>query len=842
MTESFLIIILATVFILPPFLWYFLFFKVRKKGRLERATTMVLLSVSLPREEDKENKEEKKDDKEIVAITEQLLIGLYRMRDSFLKELFFGKPQFTLEIANPFDDDGIYFFIACPKRFATSVEKQIYGFFPKANVIRKKGDFNIFTPSGKSMGTYMTLRRKPFLPIKTYKLLESDSLNNITNSLSKLKKVEEGAAIQIILQSASTDWKNKSLLIARRMKQGESYNRAKRNTFFRFVGEFMSLPIKKDENQMANTNEPNMYGTRQQDLRQLTPGEEEKLKLIEEKTLKPAFEVNIRLLASSDNKERAQEILNHMVGAFSQFDSVDMNGLITRKPLSLKDLIFNFSFRNFSKKFKCLLNSEEISSIFHFPIYSTQTPKLDIVKAKTAAAPVNVPNEGLLLGKNVYRGMETDIFLGRDDRRRHLYTIGQTGTGKSGFLHEMARQDIQNGEGVCIIDPHGELVEEVIAQVPPNRIQDVILFDPSDIERPMGLNLLEYDKPEQKTFVINEMISIFDKLYDLKQTGGPMFEQYMRNAMLLVMAHPESGSTLMEISKVLADADFRRMKLDNCDNQVVVDFWTKEAEKAGGEAALANMVPYITSKLTTFVTNDIMRPIISQQKSAFNFRKAMDEQKIVLVNLSKGKIGDINANLLGMVIVGKILMSSMGRVDMPQDQRKDFYLYIDEFQNVTTESIASILSEARKYRLNLIIAHQFIQQLEEKIRDAVFGNVGSMVTFRIGATDAEYVVKQYVPVFSEKDLINVDNFKAFTKVMISGEVSSPFSLETYPPKPGMYNLQDQIRDHSRNTYGRDRMEIERELKERMELADKPKKNLFEDDEDYDPIDSDMPPK
>jgi hypothetical protein len=339
------------------------------------------------------------------------------------------------------------------------------------------------------------------------------------------------------------------------------------------------------------------------------------------------------------------------------------------------------------------------------------------------------------------------------------------------------------------------------------------------VERPFGLNMLEYDEshPEQKTFVINEMIGIFDQLYDLKSTGGPMFEQYMRNAMLLIMEDPESGSTLMEISKVLADEDFRRMKLSKCKNPIVHDFWTKEAEKAGGEAALANMVPYITSKLTTFISNDMMRPIIAQQKSTLNMREIMDNGKILIVNLSKGKIGEINARLLGMVIVGKILMAALSRVDIEESQRKDFYLYMDEFQNVTTNSISQILSEARKYRLCLTLAHQFIGQLKEEISKAVFGNVGSVFSFRVGAEDAEFIQKQFEPVFSVNDLVNVDNYNCFARILINNQLTKPFNMATYPPSKGSPEIASAIKELSRLKYGRDAATANAEIMERTKI-------------------------
>ncbi|HNX11035.1 MAG TPA: type IV secretion system DNA-binding domain-containing protein, partial [bacterium] len=422
-------------------------------------------------------------------------------------------------------------------------------------------------------------------------------------------------------------------------------------------------------------------------------------------------------------------------------------------------------------------------------------------------------------------GIRTDIRIKRVDRRRHAYIIGKSGTGKSVMLNNMAIQDIENGDGVCVMDPNGDLIEDILARIPPERAEDVIIFSPGDMERPLGLNLLEYDSryPEQKSFVINEMINIFDKLYDLKSTGGPMFEQYMRNALLLIMDDPETGSTLMEVPKVLADESFRRMKLSRCQNPTVVDFWRKEAEKAGGDAALANIVPYITSKLTPFVSNDMMRPIIGQQKSAFNLRDVMDKQKILLVELPKGAIGETNAYLLGMIIVGKILMAALSRTDMAPEDRKDFYLYIDEFQNFTTDSICQILSEARKYALCLTVAHQYIGQLnknqDSKIKDAIFGNVGTMISFRVGSEDAEFLVKDFGPVFNEYDLVNVGR-GGFIKLLVDGASTRPFSLQTVWPLMGTYRqgLGPKIREISRFKFGQDRNIVDLDILRRVGVA------------------------
>jgi len=379
-------------------------------------------------------------------------------------------------------------------------------------------------------------------------------------------------------------------------------------------------------------------------------------------------------------------------------------------------------------------------------------------------------------------------------------------------MQGMLAQDVK-AEGLAVIDPHGDFADYVLGCVPPERAEEVICFNPADIERPLGINMLEYDSkyPEQKTFIVNELISIFDKLYDLKTTGGPIFEQYTRNALQLLMDDPNEGATLMEVPRVLADAAYRKRLLDKCQNVVVKDFWIKEAEKAGGDAALANVVPYITSKFNTFIANDFMRPIIGQSKSALNFREVMDNKKILIVNLSKGRIGDLNAYLLGLIIVGKLMMASFSRVDTAENLRSDFYLYIDEFQNFTTDSISTILSEARKYKLCLVITHQYVKQIPEKIRDAVFGNVGSMLAMRVGAEDAEFLVKQFTPVFDQNDLINQDNFCAYAKLLINNLTSKPFNMVFDRPPQENREIIEALKELSRLKYGRDKQLVESEI-------------------------------
>ncbi|OGN05083.1 MAG: hypothetical protein A2746_02270 [Candidatus Yanofskybacteria bacterium RIFCSPHIGHO2_01_FULL_44_22] len=429
-----------------------------------------------------------------------------------------------------------------------------------------------------------------------------------------------------------------------------------------------------------------------------------------------------------------------------------------------------------------------------------------------------MPRQGIVLGKNIFRGQEVQIKMSDEDRRRHLYIIGQTGTGKSTLMKALLRQDIENGQGVCLIDPHGEFAEFALSVIPKERADDVIYFDPGDIARPMGLNMLEIDPahPEQKTMVIDEMFGIFDKLYNLKEVGGPMFEKYFKNAVLLLLDdYANEIPVLADVGRVLVNDAYRAEKLSREANPLIKEFWQLEAEKAGGEQSLANIAPYITSKLNAFIFNEFLRPIINQKKSAFNFREAMDSRKILIVNLSKGKIGEINANLLGMIIVGKLMMAALSRIDVLDEKaRSDFYLFMDEFQNFTTDSIAVILSEARKYRLDMIIAHQFIKQLKENIRDAVFGNVGSIVAFRISPDDAEFMKNKFEPVFSPQDLMNIDNLNAYVNLLVNGQTTRPFNIKVETERvfgAGSAETAQAVKELSYAKYSRPREEVEKEL-------------------------------
>lgn len=798
------------------------FMQFRKQINLSLSMDLEVVQVSRKSEGKDAPREGAEAWKDEILAMEQLLGSLANLKHpgNFITRFLYHAPTVVFEIANPSSSEEIFFYVGVPRMFRESIEKQVHSFFPTA-VIERVPDYTIFTPGGKVAVAELELLHTHALPIRTYKELGLDPLNELSNSLSKLSTAEEGAVIQLVLAPGGGAWRSEGRKIAKQLQEGKAlkdlHGTKKAHAFGREVGkgvvQALDPTAKKGSAEKAELEKKPVI---------LTPQEQELVKTIEGKASKSGFKVNLRLLASAETQGRAEEILGHMESAFGQFENHELNSFRVRKRVKSRQAAFHYIFRNFDEEHCFLLNTEELASIFHFPISTTATPKIKWLKAGAAPPPINVPTEGTLLGYNDYRGTKLDIRITDQDRARHLYVVGQTGVGKSNFLQEMAKRDAKAGRGFCFIDPHGDAIEDILGAIPKERAEDVIVFDPADAGRSLGMNMLEFDpaRPEQKTFVINEMIGIFDQLYDMKATGGPMFEQYMRNAMLLIMEHPESGSTLMEIPKVLSDEEFRKMKLAHCTNPIVRDFWTKEAEKAGGEAALANMVPYITSKLTSFISNDLMRPIIGQQKSALNFRDIMDGKKILLVNLSKGRLGELNARLLGMIIVGKILMAALARADVPEDERQEFSLYLDEFQNVTTSSIAQILSEARKYKLTLILAHQFIGQLKEDISKAVFGNVGSLVSFRVGPDDAEFLEKQFAPVFTAQDLVNVDNYNCFVRLLMNGELAKPFNMKTFPPSQGNREIANALKELSRLRYGRDAKIVNQEILERLRIQEK----------------------
>ncbi|MBM3206195.1 MAG: DUF87 domain-containing protein [Candidatus Staskawiczbacteria bacterium] len=803
----FIVVLLLLVFLLL-ILGYLisLFFESSQKRSLLGGFESVLFLVMMPSQSPKKDGDIAKDEKVLISQMEQVLLNFVQLKTV---KLFGSPPTVALEIASQTGGSDISFYVSVPKNLDSVFEKYVQGVYPKAIVKKVPEDYTVFEPKGEVAGAYLKLKDNFLFPISTYQKLEKDPISQITNNLSKIKP-DEGAAIQLIIRPLfGFDVKKRGQKALKKIREGKDVKTAVYQANQGALADFFAETAKSNETKEQKEKEMESRG-KEQGYDQLG------YEAITSKIQKQSFQVNIRLISCAKSKERADEILSHLTSSFSQFSLSLQNSFTAneQKNKKLKKFIFDFVFRNFNEHQGNILNVEEIASIYHFPTHLTETPYIKSSKSNEAPPPSELPNEGVvLLGHVPFRGEDKKVYFpSKQDRRRHFYIIGQTGTGKSALMQEMIRQDIENGEGVAVIDPHGELIEHTLSIIPKSRVDDVVLFEPFDQERPIGLNMLEYDTPEQKDFAVQEMISIFYKLFP-PEIIGPMFEHYMRNAMLALMADKDNPGTLVEIPKMFTDPAFLQERLSKVSDVVVRNFWTKEWAQTTGSTK-SDMLGYVVSKVGRFIENEMMRNIIGQGHSGFDLSKIMDEKKIFLANLSKGLTGEVNSSLLGLILVSKIQMAAMRRARLKEEDRQDFYLYVDEFQNFTTDSIGTILSEARKYKLNLIIAHQFIPQLQEPIRNAVMGNVGSMGAFRVGAEDAEFLEKQFEPNFSRFDLVNLDNFNLVVKMMINNKTSSSFSMQTYAPKEGRSQIIDPIKKISKLKCGKPKAIVEKDIAKR----------------------------
>jgi len=774
-----------------------------------KALHMTLYEIALPEVSSGGNDDRARPLKELISAMEQFYSGMLSVESAKVGE----PPYFTLELAVPVNAPHLMFYASVPNSRRDLFEKQLLAIFPDARINPQPNDYNIFTQEGNAVASVATLAHPSPLPLKGYLDFDYDPLNTLLNAFAKIAPENEGASLQIVIRPENDRYTKHYAKILHELRKGEASDVSLRlpeslvGEVAHDFGKLLFGPGKEEaERHRAERkqNETNKVYIEQ----------------VEKKLQSTIVSTNIRLTVSSGDTLRAEQIMSELESAFHQFENPQGNRLQFKrvKGPSAHRLFHDFTFRLYEESVAVPLSLIELTTMYHFPPKGIQSsPHLKQSRFAGASAPLDLPRQGILLGTNTYRGATTEVRLSDEDRLRHLYVIGQTGAGKTGLLKTLMSQDIKEGKGICFIDPHGNDILDVLAGVPPERYEDVIYFDPANIDRPFGLNLLEYDAkhPEQKTFIVNEILAIFRRLYgDVPESMGPAFEQYFRNATLLVMEDPDSGSTLMDIARVLSNADFRNLKLSKSNNPIVNQFWREIATKAEGEASLQNIVPYITNKFDDFTANDFMRPIIGQQHSSFNFREIIDGKKILLVNLSKGRLGERNANLLGLIIVGKLFMAALSRADNPRADFPPFYLYIDEFQNITTDSIPGILSEARKYKLSLTIAHQYLSQVDDKIRNAVFGNVGSMVVFRVGQEDGEFFGKQFEPAFSAPDFVSIENRNAYAKILAHGVPQKPFNIKTLNLEEGNLKQVDDLRELSYLTYGRDRATIEETIRAR----------------------------
>jgi Helicase HerA, central domain len=711
----------------------------------------------------------------------------------------------------------VYFYAIVPVLLIEVVKQAIVSAYPSAR-LEEAPDHNVFSDVGKINGVAggeLVLKEPYGYPIATYQDIKRDPMQALLNAMGGLEK-QDGATVQILFRPADPSWRKTANELADKKKKGKD----KKGGFASNAGAFGKDLV------TALSKPPEGGESGKSDSKDLSSLDQSVVDAIHDKTRTPGFEVVIRLVVSSNINQRAQALLNNIVASFSLYDAPGKNGFKFEATKDVHGLVSDYLLRLFPQRNKeTVLNSIELATLFHFPDQkSTPTSQLERQDSKQVDGPRNMPDDGLLLGYNVFRGVKKPVHLALQDRQRHMYVVGQTGTGKSTFLENLALQDMLNGGGFAFVDPHGDTAEKLLSMVPKERTEDVIYFSPSDSDFPMGLNIFEFKTPEQKDFLIQEAINMLYKLYDPQHQGimGPRYEHLFRNAALAVMADP-NGGTFIDIPKLFRDPQYVKQKLQHVTDLNVREFWEKEMPASQRSNEFGEVTSWFVSKFGAFLGNEMMRNIIGQTKSSFDLREVMDEGKILIVNLSKGRLGDLNAKLLGIVFVMKFQAAAMSRADIPESERKDFSLYVDEFQNFSTDSFATIMSEARKYHLNLIVANQFTTQLTDEIRDAVFGNMGSVVSFRIGQNDVDSLSRYFQPAFDGDDLLRVPNYNTILRTLIHGVPTQPFSMATLPPL-GTPNdrLASALKQLSAAKYGRPKAQVEKEIFGRLKTIEQPK--------------------
>ncbi len=789
----------------------------REQKNFERGLKMVPLLIHLPPPSDDTdgNNRDIRDvtDENISKVQTVYSIIASTIEKSF-KRQFYGQRHISLEIVAR--DGFVRLYAIVPVGLVDIVNQAVISAYPSAR-LEEVTDHNIFNKVGRLNGTLggeLTLKEKFAYPIATYQDLKRDPLMSVLNALSTLDK-EDGAAIQILIRPARDGWAKEANEVAKKKREGNEKKKGGALAMWWFNQIFVAL-VKPPEDKSGASGPPGSN---------LSSHEQAILDSIDEKTRYPGFETTIRIVSSSNIAQRAQAVQSNIVASFALFNAQGKNGFHYTPAVDTEAFVTAYIMRFFPQHHdKNILNSIELATIFHFPQQEDiPTSQLTRQDSKQVDGPRNVPDEGLLLGYNVFRGIKKPIRLALEDRQRHIYAVGQTGTGKSTFLENLALQDMLMGNGFAFIDPHGDTAEKLLSMVPKERTEDIIYFCPADTDYPLGLNVFEAKTDDEKDFVIQEVINVLYKLYDPNRQGmiGARYEHIFRNAALTVMAGPGGGS-FIDIPKLFRDDQYVAQKLKYVTDQNVLDFWQKEMVQAKRSNEFGDVVSWFVSKFGAFLSNSMMRNIIGQTVSSFDLRDVMDNKKILLVNLSKGRTGDLNSNLLGMIFVMKFQAAAMSRANIPEDDRVDFCLYVDEFQNFSTDSFATIMSEARKYHLNLVVANQFTTQLTEEIRDAVFGNMGTIVAFRIGQNDIESLTRYFQPFFDTEDLLRVPNRNTIVRTLIGGVPTQPFSMATIAPlgTPSK-DLGDALKQLSAAKHGRPRQVVEKEIFARMKTIEPP---------------------
>ena len=785
----------------------------REAKNYERGLKMVPILIHLPPASDDIDGggRDKRDLTEEVLSQAQVMYNIIASTSTkgFMSRIY-GQRHVSFEIVAR--EGLVYYYAVVPTVLTDTVRQAIAAAYPSAR-LEEVSEHSVFSKVGKASGTIggeFTLRKEFIYPISTYMESKRDASRALLNAVSSAGR-EDGVGIQFLIRPAYEKWTKRSISAAEQIvkNKGEKKSSGGSSLSARDVMQALWKPPEASDKKEFQAEKP------------LSAVEQAKVDAIQEKIRYPGYEVMIRVVVSSNTAARSQVLLKNIVAAFALFDSPSFNGFKFNLTKNVDELATAFIFRFFPQaNSRDILNSVELATLFHLPDQnSIPTSQVKRQMSKQVDGPTEVMETGLLLGYNEFRGVRKPIRLADKDRRRHIHIIGQTGVGKSVLQENLAYQDMLAGRGFALVDPHGDLAEALLAKVPRDRVEDIVYFDPGDMSNPIGLNMFEFDHPDQKDFLVQEAINMLYGLYDPGHTGivGPRLEHIFRNCALLLMADP-AGGTFVDVPKLLVDEQFRNAKLKYVTDRQVLDFWTKEFPASQRSNEAGDLISWVISKFGPFISNDAMRNIIGQTKSGFNFPEIMNNNKILLVNLSKGKMGDLNSKLLGIIFVMKFQAAAMARANIPEHERKDFTLYVDEFQNFATDSFETILSEARKYRLSLVLANQFMTQLKEELREAILGNVGTTITGRIGTTDAEIMVKRYTPVFTAEDLTKLPNFESVCVAQINGTPSAPFSMAWIPPmgEPNQ-QLSDALKKLSAAKYGRPRDQVERDIAARISV-------------------------
>lgn len=808
-------------FILMPIVWIpivgilsFLTYRNYKKLNQLKVLNVdsVLLMLEIPRTNDK---------KELAA--EQLFASLHGiLRDAKeLKNSGGVQEHLSFEIVS--GGGQIRFYVWVPKILQSFVEGQIYSQYPTVQIYKVDHDYADNRHKHPIVySTELTLVEDEALPIKTFDTFEVDPLAGITGTLAKLDPDhDEELWIQILTRPIPDDWhKNTTDKWVKRVKEGRGFfNFAGLNIDFVWLAEVFAALVRPPA---GGTDSPKPEI-------ELSERDKTRIAKAEEKATKLGYAVKIRLAYLGHSDINAKLNIQALVGTFKQFNSTNLNGFTAKNGSFHIEPLDAYKMRQFSDR-GFILNISELASVYHLPHTSVETPNIVWASAKTAEPPAKLPlltgnpnhDENIsAFGLTNFRGINHQFGLLRRDRSRHVYIIGQTGAGKSGLLELFALSDIFYNQGYCVIDPHGDFAVNNLRFIPESRIKDVVYFNPADTAHPVAFNPLELSDPARKPNISSEVIGVLKRMFG--DSWGPRLEHILRFTLLALLDRPDP--TLLDISRMLTDKEFRKETLDYCQDVTVLQFWKQEFGQWNEKQVNESIAP-VLNKVGAFTANPIIRNIVGQPKSSFDIREIMDKGKILVVNLSKGLIGEDNAGILGAFLVTKVQLAAMSRSDIPDiKDRRPFYLYVDEFQNFATDSFAVILSEARKYGLNLTIANQYIAQMTDSVRDAVFGNVGTTISFRVSADDAPLLVKQFEPTFDESDLIQMNNRHFIISMIIDGEKVPAFSATSLTIPKSPYDNLNAIINHSREIYSRPRADVEAEIKDAIESAAKYKREL-----------------